>query len=63
MTGSKVAVKDTTSFEGLADLLKTPARVSAPPATPRISAKIGSPAKSTPRRRTVAGRCPTFCGC
>jgi hypothetical protein len=48
----KQPVKDTTNFEGLADLLKTPAKGRAP-LSPTKSAKVDK--KYTPRRKSVSG--------
>jgi hypothetical protein len=48
----KQPVKDTTNFEGLADLLKTPAKGRAP-LSPTKSAKVDK--KNTPRRKSVSG--------
>jgi hypothetical protein len=48
----KQPVKDTTNFEGLADLLKTPAKGRAP-LSPTKSAKVDK--KNTPRRKSISG--------
>ena len=56
ITTGKLAVKNKTNFEGLADLLKTPAKekgsaaLAAAAPSPKVSA-----AKSTPRRLSVSG--------
>ncbi len=52
MVGKQLG-KDTTNFEGLADLLKTPAKGRAP-LSPNKSAKVVDN-KNTPRRKSVSG--------
>jgi hypothetical protein len=47
----KQPVKDTTNFDGLADLLKTPAKSKVATGTPQP--------KSTPRRKSVSGELTT----
>jgi hypothetical protein len=49
MNLAKQPVKDTTNFDGLADLLKTPAKS-------KVATGTGTPQpKSTPRRKSISG--------